>query len=219
MDPAGWEWLRAMLIAEHRHLVIGTSLPYLLPPGLHYVESWNEAVCDGAWGQTAARIAEKIRQGIDLEHWAAFSRSFHTMARLLTDLPAECLGSAPTSIGFLSGDVHYSYLARAKPPPATASTIYQIVCSPIRNPLPRPIRLLNSAASFGAAGLVGRALARLARLPRAPLKWKVDRGPFYQNALGVLDLDPDRVEVRWTAPDMSSADPPRLRQLARQRLV
>jgi hypothetical protein len=218
MDEAEWEWLRTAAAGDYRHLVIGTSLPYLLPTGLHHLECWNEAVCDGAWGARAADVGERIRQAVDLEHWAAFGRSFDAMARLVTDLAAGRMGTAPRSIGFLSGDVHYSYLARAEVEPASTA-VYQVVCSPIRNPLSRLVRLLNGAASFGVAGLVGRGLARLAGVRRPPLDWRVERGPYFHNALGTLDLDGERVEVRWAAPQMSPEDPPPLQELAEQRIV
>src|SRR4029453_12143796 len=97
----------------HEHLVIGTSLPFLLPKGLHNAEAWSEAVCDGAWGATAARFGEKIRKAIDLEHWAAFRRPFEAGPNAVIDLAPRRDEAPPTSIGFLSGDVHYSYLARA----------------------------------------------------------------------------------------------------------
>jgi hypothetical protein len=141
------------------------------------------------------------------------------MAQLVTDLCQGRLGTPPASIGFLSGDVHFSYLARLTPARAGSTAVYQAVCSPIRNPLPRPIRLLNGVASFGAAGVVGRALARLARVPRAPLTWTLQGGPHFHNALGTLDLHRDRVEISWDAPETSSDDPPPLQQLAHQHIT
>ena len=37
---------------ELDHLVIVSTLPVFMSPGVHYLEAWNEAVCAGAWGQT-----------------------------------------------------------------------------------------------------------------------------------------------------------------------
>ena len=35
--------------------------------GMHYLEAFDEAVADGAWGSWAARrIGEPLRQGLDL---------------------------------------------------------------------------------------------------------------------------------------------------------
>ena len=60
---------------------------------------------------------------MDLEHWAAFQRSFEALAALFArvgqDGPGERVGAgpayaAPASISVLSGDVHHSYVARVR---------------------------------------------------------------------------------------------------------
>ena len=221
IDDTEWNWFVDQVSGDYQHLVIGTSLPFLLPKGLHYAEAWNEAVCDGVWGARAARLGERMRQAIDLEHWAAFRRSFDAVANVVIDLAAGRHGEPPTSIGFLSGDVHYSYLARVSlPPPATSQTrVYQAVCSPFRNPLSGPVRVMNAGASFGAAGLVGRGLAKAAGVPRPPFDWTVTSGPYFHNVLGELRLDRGRADVRWMAPSASMDDPPPLQEIASQQLA
>ncbi len=37
------------------HLLIATTVPFLLSPGFHHLEAWSERVCDGAWGGLAAQ--------------------------------------------------------------------------------------------------------------------------------------------------------------------
>ncbi|HWM07586.1 MAG TPA: alkaline phosphatase D family protein [Actinophytocola sp.] len=221
IDDTEWNWFVEQVSGDYEHLVIGTSLPFLLPKGLHYAEAWNEAVCDGVWGARAARLGERMRQAIDLEHWAAFRRSFEAVANVVIDLAAGRHGVPPTSIGFLSGDVHYSYLAHVSlPPPATSRTrVYQAVCSPFRNPLSGPVRVMNAGASFGAAGLVGRGLAKAAGVPRPPFDWTVTSGPYFHNVLGELRLDRGRADVRWVAPSASMDDPPPLQEIASQQLA
>ncbi|HEY9521839.1 MAG TPA: alkaline phosphatase D family protein, partial [Thermopolyspora sp.] len=187
-----WAWFERLATGGVDHLVIGSSIPIMLPPGIHHVESWNEALADGVWGRRAARWAERLRQAIDLEHWAAFRRSFEDMARVLTEIAVGARGTPPATILLLSGDVHYSYLARTP-----GHQIHQLVCSPIRNPLSRTLRLANVAASLGPAGLVGAALARLAGLPRRPLRWKITNGPWFRNAVATLDLGPRAATVSW----------------------
>ena len=54
------------------HLLIGTSLPLIMGPAMHWLEAWNEVVADGAWGKLVKKVAEKLRQELDLEHWPAF---------------------------------------------------------------------------------------------------------------------------------------------------
>ena len=43
---------RAQADVECDHLVLATSVPVVMPGGMHDLERWNERVCDGAWGQT-----------------------------------------------------------------------------------------------------------------------------------------------------------------------
>ncbi|RAY13910.1 alkaline phosphatase family protein [Actinomadura craniellae] len=217
LDADEWRWFDERMRGDVDHLLIGTSLPYLLTPGLHDLEAWNEAVCDGAWGGLAARAAEAIRQAVDLEHWAAFQNSFTAMAGLVRAVARGERGRAPETIVFLSGDVHYSYLAPAHVPGQNGgSRIYQAVCSPVRNPLPRAVRLLNGAASFGLAKAIGGGLARLAGVRRPPLRWKVKHGPWFPNALATLKIDGMWSAVRWEAATgavVRDGAPPRIKQI------
>ena len=49
-------------------------------------------MCSGAWGGPAARIGEKLRRALDLEHWPAFQRSFERMMQLLRDVASGAEG-------------------------------------------------------------------------------------------------------------------------------
>ena len=93
LDDEEFAWLDEQCQGGMDHLLIASSLPYLLPRTIHHAESWNEAVAGGAWGKAAATLGEKIRQGADLEHWAAFRNSFDDLVELLTEVAdAERLG-------------------------------------------------------------------------------------------------------------------------------
>ena len=109
LDEEEWRWAEAQLSSDVDHLHVVSTLPVLLPPTLHYVEAWNEAVCDGAWGKLAARIGEKVRRAIDLEHWAAFQDSFHRLVRTLEELASCRRGRPPASIVLLGGDIHQAW--------------------------------------------------------------------------------------------------------------
>ncbi|HVG75579.1 MAG TPA: alkaline phosphatase D family protein, partial [Thermoleophilaceae bacterium] len=76
LDDDEWDWVHEHATGGFDHLLIGTSLPWLLGRGMHYVEAWSEAVAGGAWGPVAAKGAESLRQTGDMEHWAAFQDSF-----------------------------------------------------------------------------------------------------------------------------------------------
>lgn len=222
LDAAEWAWFDELARGEDvDHLLIGTSLPYLLPRGLHELEFWNEAVADGRWGRRGSRVAEKIRQAVDLEHWAAFHDSFDAMAAVLDELSTGRRGPAPASIVFLSGDVHYSYLMSAETGnPSQRSAIYQAVCSPIRNPLPRLIRYANTLASFAVAGVFGRLLARTAGLHEQALRWKLAHRPIYSNAVATLELAGRSATVRWETAELpDDSDLPDMVTIAQARLA
>lgn len=184
-----WAWAEDRCTGDFDHLIIGTSLPVMLAAGMHHVEAWSEAVCDGAWGALAARVGEKIRQGLDLEHWAAFERCFNRLAVLLEDVAAGRRGPAPATIFLLSGDVHHAYLAEAWfPGREMSSRVLQATCSPIRNPLDkRERRLLRSAFTRPVAALA-RGLARAAGVAPAPMRWTFAQDPTFDNQIARLDL-------------------------------
>ncbi|MGZ4616199.1 MAG: DUF7800 domain-containing protein, partial [Actinomycetes bacterium] len=48
LDDEEMDWLDGQMQGGFRHLLVGTSLPFLMPTGLHHFEAWNEAVCNGA---------------------------------------------------------------------------------------------------------------------------------------------------------------------------
>lgn len=201
VDDAEWEWIAEQVrdTGDVEHLLIGTSLPYLLPRGLHDLEAWNEATADGVWGGRFASAAEWLRQAVDLEHWAAFGRSFRAMADLITEVATGPAERRPRTISLLSGDVHYSYAARLNYPGRAEGTsrVHQLVCSPVRNPLSRTMRYVNGAAAFGITRVVGSALVKFARVPRTSIDWDIAAGPRFDNALATIDLDEASARVRW----------------------
>ena len=94
VDAEEWDCIEEWTRGDFDHLLLGTSLPVFLGRGMHYLEAWNEAVADGAWGALASRAAERLRQGLDLEHWAAFGDSLRALERLLGDIASGRHGSA-----------------------------------------------------------------------------------------------------------------------------
>jgi hypothetical protein len=188
LDPDEWAWLDRQLTGDVDHLLLATSLPYLLPAGVHLLENWNEAVCGGAWGRLGARLGEKIRQAADLEHWAAFRSSFDRLAELICAVGAGERGRPPASIVFLSGDVHFAYLAEAWMSRPVESRVFQAVCSPLRNPLPKVIRQGQRVATSRVAYRIGRALARSAGVPPPPFGWRTTAGPAFDNEVATVEL-------------------------------
>jgi len=185
-----WAWVEESVTGDFDHVLIATTVPWLLSPGLHHLEAWNEAVCDGAWGRTAARLGEKIRQAIDLEHWSAFHGSFRRLTDLVHEVASGGRGPAPASVVVLSGDVHHAYLAEASFPGRAPieSAVVQAVCSPIRNPLDRNERRALRAALSRSAAAVARLLARSAGVRPAAVRWEFVGGPTFDNQVAILDL-------------------------------
>jgi len=199
LDDDEFQWLDEQCQGGRDHLLIASSLPYLLPRAIHHAEAWNEAMSGGAWGGRAARLGEKLRQGADLEHWAAFDASFRAVAEDVVAVARGERGDAPASISFLSGDIHYSYLARVTEP-STRTAITQVVCSPLRNPLVGRFRWANKIACSRVVPGPFRLLARLSKVAPPPLKWRITDGPWFDNAIATVELDGRRCRVRWETP-------------------
>ena len=164
VDEEEWRWITEHATGGFDHLLIATSLPFLLGRGMHYVEAWSEAVAGGAWGRLAARLAERVRRSVDLEHWAAFQKSFADLAELQRAVGAGERGEPPASIVTLSGDVHHAYLCEVGFPRGSGvrSAVWQAVCSPYRNPLDsREKRVIRLGMSRPFA-VIARLLARAA---------------------------------------------------------
>ena len=191
IDGEEFGWIEEHLEGDYEHLLLGTSLPLLLAPGMHYLEAWNEAVCDGAYGSVGMRLGEKLRQGLDLEHWAAFRDSFNRVCGLIADVATGRRGPRPASVIALSGDVHHAYLAEVGFPPGTGAdaSVWQAVCSPFRNPLDgRERRAIRFATSEHATRLM-RALARTAGVGDPEVRWRFVHGdPWFDNQVATLDM-------------------------------
>lgn len=204
LDPGEMQWLDEQLRGDVDHLLIGTSLPFLLAPGLHYVEAFNEAWAAGGWGRRLAPWGEKTRQLVDLEHWAAFQQAFQDVCATVLEVARGRRGRAPRTVTFLSGDVHHSYVSEARPTRSGRqadgpihSRIMQAVCSPIRNPLSRNMRFATAALSYGVAGPLGHLVARSAKVPEAPVTWKLLHGPWFDNNLATLEVRDSGLRMWW----------------------
>ena len=184
-----WEWVEDRCSGDFDHLIVGTSLPVMLAAGMHHLEAWNEAVCDGAWGRVAARAGELLRQAIDLEHWAAFQGCFRRLSVLLEDVAAGRRGKAPATIILLSGDVHHACVAEAWfPGRDVTSRVLQATCSPVRNPLDKRERRALRASFARPVGELASALARSAGVEAPAMRWTFAAPPTFDNQIATLDL-------------------------------
>jgi PhoD-like phosphatase len=197
LPPGEWAWFLDQTHGSYEHLVVGSSLPWLLPPGVHHVEAWNERLADSdrAW---VAWMSERVRRATDLEHWAAFRRSFEAMAELFVRIGEDGPGGGrvgagpayapPASINVLSGDVHHSYVAEARFPSEVVTPVHQLTCSPIHNQVPAVMRPLMRLGWWRGPSHAVRALARTAGVRGPVVRWRRKAGPYFGNAVSTLDL-------------------------------
>ena len=93
LDDSEMAWLDEQMRGDVDHLLIGTSLPFLLSPGLHYVEAFSEALAGGRLGSARRRgSARRSGRRADLEHWAAFQDGFQKVPRWRWRWPAASAG-------------------------------------------------------------------------------------------------------------------------------
>jgi hypothetical protein len=224
-DEEEWRWLTESVTGDFGHVVIATSVPPLLPRGIHTLEAWTERICAGAWGGRAARLGERLRQAFDLEHWPSFDASFGQLEELLTSLAGGRLSpraTPPATVTVISGDVHHSYLtavdlprsdtadsARPARPASPASAVYQAVCSPFHQAMPPAMRTAQGLASTRVSGLVGTAAATLAGARAPRLTWRITEGPWFDNMIATLTYTGPKAVLRFDQA-VTERDGPRL---------
>ncbi|MEU3658720.1 alkaline phosphatase D family protein [Streptomyces sp. NPDC032940] len=196
LDPGEAAWLREQVLegrgrdadgAPYDHLLIGTSLPWLLPHLVHDLEAWNASVCGGERGARWARLGERIRRGADLEHWPAFPASFDELAGLIAD--AGTGPGAPATVSVLSGDVHHAYVAEPSwPGRDPGARVVQLTCSPVHNSVPLSMRLGFRFGWSAPARALGRRIARHGRCAPPAVSWRRTGGPWFGNQLMTMTL-------------------------------
>jgi PhoD-like phosphatase len=197
-DDHEWDWIQDACRGDFDHLLFATTDPVLLAPGLHYLEAWNEAVCDGAWGQRAVMRAEKLRRAADFDHWAAFHVSFERLERLVREVGSGARGRPPASIVLLSGDVHHAYLAEVayRRDAGVRSAVFQAVCSPFRNALDAHERHGIRVALTRPAVAIARGLARAAGARDPDIRWRFVEGPYFDNQVATLTTEGRHAAVK-----------------------
>jgi phosphodiesterase/alkaline phosphatase D-like protein len=206
------EQVRDRSAGDIEHLVLGTSLPWLLPHAIGDLQSINQlAAARPGW---RGRLGETIRQVGDLEHWQAFRSSFDRFTQMVT---AAATGpDAPVSISVLSGDVHHSYAAQVDLPGpgddpdsagflGAAAAVHQLTCSPVHNVVDWFIR---PGFRLGWSRTIARATrwwAGRAGVPPLEVSWHRVAGPLFGNTVATLDLDGRHAEVTFLQPRSAGA--------------
>jgi len=227
LAPGEWSWFLDRARGVYDHLVVGSSLPWLLPPSMHHVESWNERLADSRWPWVAG-LAEQMRRAWDIEHWAAFRLSFDALGAAFARIGSGAAGATgdrvgaepgyapPASISVLSGDVHHSYVARAWfDDPGVRTPVHQLTCSPIHNQAPAGMRPLIKLCWNPGLASAARALACSAGVRRPTVRWRKLAGPYFGNAVATLEHRGRGAEVMIEGTTSDG----HLREVARQRLA
>ena len=196
LSDAEFDWIEQQVAAPGRvdHLVIGTSVRWLLPHAIGDLETVIE-ITAGRPGWRG-RLGEKVRQAADLEHWSAFRSSFDR----LTAMIEQAAASGPTTVSVLSGDVHHSYAARAELPSRPAGRVHQLTCSPVHNKMDWYIKPGFRLSWSRALRALGEAWARQAGAPLKPLDWQRIAGPLFGNTIATLELQGNRAHVFFEQP-------------------
>jgi hypothetical protein len=221
LDEEEWQWIEERVRGDFKHLLLGTTLPVLLGPSLHYLEAWNEAVCAGAWGDFAAKQGEKIRRKLDLEHWSAFETSFKRMINLIRTVAAGEAGQAPATITILSGDVHHVYLVEASflRNSGIQSAIHQAVCSPFRNPLGKNNRRVMRACWSKPIEAITRSAAHLAGVKDPEIRWHLThKEPWFDNQVATLEMAGSKASISFAKSVPGNYRKPCLEQVFEYRL-
>ena len=221
VDAEEWRWIEEYAIGGFDHLLLGTSLPVLLGPGMHHLQAWNEAVCSGVWGERAAEWGEKIRRSQDLDHWSSFRDSFVRLTDLIRRVGAGEKGRPPASILVFSGDVHHGYLTESTfRDDEVESPVYQVVCSPLRNSLPGDKSRLQRLAWTKPGELAGRALSRLAGLSDPEIRWSLTHGSlWFENQIASLELNGRQATLIFEKAVLGGSGEPGLEKIYEYHLV
>ncbi|GAA1292428.1 alkaline phosphatase D family protein [Pseudonocardia aurantiaca] len=201
LSEAEFSWIERQAEApgQVEHLMIGTSVPWLLPHAIGDLETVNEIAA--ARPGRRGRLAEAVRQAADMEHWAAFRESFDR----LTAMIERAAANGPATVSVLSGDVHHSYVARADLPSRPRGRVHQLTCSPVHNRMQWFIRPGFRLGWSRVASRLAERWARRAGAPPPPLSWRRLAGPLFGNTIATLDINGPTAEVFFEQPRSSAA--------------
>ena len=196
-----FRWLEAKA-EEHPesldHLMLASSVPWLMPPAIGDLETLNERAAErDGW---RGKLGEKLREAGDFEHWAAFYKSFLRMGEMIARIADQPDG--PATISVLSGDVHHSYAARAELDGVSpgGSTVHQLVCSPVHNYVPLFIKPVFMLGWTRPAAAVIRWWVRRRGVPSPPLTWRDVCGPLFGNTIATVAVNGRDAEVFFEQP-------------------
>lgn len=180
------------------HLMLASSVPWLMPPAIGDLEILNERMADRKGRR--GRYAEKLRKAGDCEHWPAFYKSFVRLGEMIARIADSPDG--PATISVLSGDVHHSYAAKAELDRISTdgATVHQLVCSPVHNYVPAFMKPVFKLGWTRPAAAVTRWWARRSGVETPPFSWTDVCGPLFGNTIATLEINGRDAQVYFEQP-------------------
>ncbi|MGV0717191.1 alkaline phosphatase D family protein [Mycolicibacterium sp. XJ662] len=209
-----WDWITSNVDGTYEHLLFASSLPILLPYGMHHIEAWTEAVSDGAWGNRLSGLGEKVRITANLDHWACFQDSYRRFEDLVIDVVSGKRGRAPDTMVLFGGDVHHCWVTEVDAPDAganVATKVWQVVCSGLRKEPSAVERVVLRLGHTRFVESIGKALARTTKVGMPRLRWRPVTMPHFRNQVGTLEIAGGEMGVRiekvtggWRKPQLTT---------------
>ena len=196
-----FRWLEAKA-EEHPesldHLMLASSVPWLMPPAIGDLETLNERAAERhGW---RGKLGEKLREAGDFEHWAAFYKSFLRMGEMIaTDRqPARRPGH------------HQRVVGRRPPQLCSARRTRRCVPGRIDRPSAGVLAGTQLRAAFikpvfmlgwtRPAAAVIRWWVRRRGVTSPPLTWREVCGPLFGNTIATVAVNGRDAEVFFEQP-------------------
>ena len=196
-----FSWIEAQVEdGDYDHLLVATSMPWLLPRALHDIEAGDEALCAGP--AAARRPVSPRRCGGP----STSSTGQPSMIRSSAS-PSSSGASAAGSTAGVHRPRSACCRATCTTPTSSeamfgqrvASHVYQLTCSPFHNGIPLPMRFVFRIAWSRFADRLGGLLLRLCRAPKPSFGWRTVAGPFFGNHVPRSSSTAGRRSSRWTS--------------------
>jgi phosphodiesterase/alkaline phosphatase D-like protein len=175
--------------------ILVSSVPMVLPPLIGLAEYlmgirlWQRTLLRRL-GLQLARLQQYVGLKISFDHWPLYSATWHEFMQLLCEDTRRVL--------VLSGDVHFSYAAKAYLRHAR-SRIYQFVSTPLQNKLSRKDRSMIERQAIIKRASYGGVQTRMLPLTNAGGTQRVEGDLLFQNTLALVTVQPqegDRYDIQ-----------------------
>lgn len=171
--------------------VFVSSVPAILPPFIGLAEYlmgarlWLHSIPPLRWlGLQLARLQQRMAIRTSFDHWPVYSATWQELLRILDTRQHDILA--------LSGDVHFSYTAKAQhTSPKTKASLYQLVSTPLQNSLGHRDYLLILGQAFLKKLIYSTLSTHILPLRQIDKRAEVHHDLLFCNTLAYLQLQPD----------------------------